>query len=80
MSDIDPQEFGRLQAEVEALRRDTDKQTETLAALVREVSEMRRQMDEAKGGWRMLMLMGGAAAAGGGTLMAVAQKLFKVIG
>lgn len=80
MTEIDPQEFGRLQAEVEALRRDTDTQTKMLAQLVADVSTMRIQMAEAKGGWRMLMLLGGGAAAAGGTVMAVLQKVFKVIG
>lgn len=59
---IDPQDYGRLTAEV--------------AQLQREVTELRCDMkkvletlQEARGGWRTLMLVGGAAATVGGALV-----------
>lgn len=68
MPDIDPIAFGRLQAEVEALRRDTDQQTQMLSALVNEVSGMRTQLAEARGGWKVLMFLGGGSAAVGASI------------
>lgn len=68
MSDIDPQEFGRLQAEVVALRRDNDRMLEMLGKLTTSVDSINEKLSEAKGGWRLLMLLGGAAATLGGLL------------
>jgi hypothetical protein len=65
MSDIDPQEFGRLQAQVEQLLEDNRLNTETLNAMASAIQSMQLQMAEAKGGWRVLMLLGGAAAGAG---------------
>ena len=55
MSDIDPQEFGRLQAQVEQLL----KSVETLAG---KVDGMSQQMSEASGGWKVLMALGTISA------------------
>lgn len=80
MAAIDPQEFGRLEAEVAALRRDNDRQLAMLTAMQQQLVAIESRLSEAKGGWRALMLLGGASAAMGGTLMGIAQKLFKVLG
>lgn len=68
MSDIDPQEFGRLQAEVVALRRDNDRMLELLGKLTVTVDSINTKLSEAKGGWRLLMALGGSAAMLGGVL------------
>lgn len=65
MSDIDPQEFGRLQAQVETLIESDRVKTELLQTLTDNVTAMRLQLAEANGGWRVLMLLGGAAASFG---------------
>jgi uncharacterized SAM-dependent methyltransferase len=75
MNDINPQEFGRLQSEVEGLRRDTNNQTVMLQTLVSEMSAMRTQMAEAKGGWRVLMFLGGSAGALGAGLATWVNQL-----
>jgi malate synthase len=80
MPDFDPQEFGRMQAQIETLRRDNDELLSMVKELSAEVRAIRLQLTEAKGGWRMLMLLGGGAAAAGGTVMAIAQRMFKVLG
>jgi hypothetical protein len=68
MSDIDPQEFGRMQAQVELLLRSDAEKTELLKALAADVSAMREQMAEARGGWKLMMMLGGASAAFGGAI------------
>jgi len=78
--DINPQEFGRLQAEVQALRRDQDKQTTMLETLINEMSEMRTQLSEAKGGWKVLMALGGGAAALGSIAGPIVGRIFKIVG
>ena len=65
MSDIDPQEFGRLQAQVEMLLKSNQTLTDALEALTASVTAMRMEMAEAKGGWKVLMLLGGASASVG---------------
>lgn len=76
---LDPKEFGRLEAEVEALRRDNDRLLLLLERLDRKLEAIESKLAEARGGWRALMLIGGASAALGGTVMGVLQKLFKVV-
>lgn len=68
MNAIDPQEFGRLQAQVETLIKSDAAKTDLLRDLSDNVTAMRLQMAEAKGGWRALMLIGGASATVGSAL------------
>lgn len=75
MSDIDPQEFGRLQAEVVALRRDNDRMLELLDKLTTTVDSINDKLSEAKGGWKLLMLLGGSAATLGGLISWAAQHV-----
>jgi hypothetical protein len=56
---IDPQDFGRLEGEVTALRRDVD--------LMRDdIKELLAAVESARGGWRVLLAVGAAAGALGG--------------
>jgi len=66
MSEFNPMEFGRLQAQVETLLKSDAEKTELLRALHQDVTAMRLQMAEARGGWKLMMLLGGAAASLGG--------------
>jgi molybdopterin biosynthesis enzyme len=53
---IDPQDFGRLEGEVTALRREVD--------LMRDdIKELLAAVENAKGGWRVLLAVGGVAGA-----------------
>lgn len=63
MSDIDPQEFGRLQAEVSALRRDNDRMLALLERLDGRLEGISQQLSQAKGGWKMLVGIGAAVGA-----------------
>lgn len=76
MSDIDPQEFGRLQAQVQQLLESNKVLTETIATLSTAVQSMQLQMAEAKGGWRALMLIGGASATFGGLATTALSHFF----
>jgi hypothetical protein len=62
LSDIDPKEFGRLQAQVETLLESDRQKTELLERLVADMTAVRLQLAEANGGWKLLMLLGGGAA------------------
>lgn len=70
MSDhlVDPVTFGRLQAEVEALRRDSDRLVKLIEAQAASLAAIERQLSEARGGWKTLVLLGGAASAFGAAL------------
>lgn len=68
MSDIDPQEFGRLQAQVEILLQSNKSLTDALETLTLSVTAMRMEMAEARGGWKLMMALGGAAASLGGLI------------
>lgn len=68
MPEIDPQEFGRLQAQVEQLLESNRLLTETVTTMSTAIQSMQLQMAEAKGGWRALVFLGGAAASMGGVV------------
>jgi hypothetical protein len=68
MADINPQEFGRLQAQVQQLLESNRLLTESVTAMSQAIQAMQLQMAEAKGGWRLLMAIGGAAASAGGLI------------
>jgi hypothetical protein len=55
---IDPRDFGRLEQQVANLSEQVATLQETLAAI-------NTTLNEAKGGWRALMMLGGAGAAAG---------------
>lgn len=74
---IDPVQFGRVQAEVEALRRDADKLLQTQQEQIQMLQKLNEQLTEARGGWKMLMLIGGASATFGAL---VSKILAPVVG
>lgn len=68
MTDVDPTEFGRLQAQVLELREYKDRTIETLERIDKSLQAIEVQLAEARGGWRTLLLVGGAAGALGSGL------------
>jgi len=68
LSDIDPQEFGRLQAQVETLIASDAKKTELLETLATDMTAVRLQLAEASGGWKLLVMLGGASSVVGGAI------------
>jgi hypothetical protein len=68
MSEINPQEFGRLQAQVETLIASDSAKTELLAQLAADMTAVRLQLAEAQGGVKIMLLLGGASASFGGLI------------
>jgi hypothetical protein len=68
VSDIDPQEFGRLQATVDALESD-------MSEMKADVRIIRDAITEARGGWRLLLMIGGAAASIGAAVSWVVDHI-----
>lgn len=62
VSAIDPQEFGRVQAEVAGLRRDNDRLLALVEKLSLQMDDVELRLSEARGSWKALMFIGGAAA------------------
>jgi predicted Rdx family selenoprotein len=77
MSDINPQEFGRLQAQVETLIRSDAEKTELLKTLAEDMTAVRLQLAEAGGGWKLLVMLGGASATFGGAISWVVTHFSK---
>jgi len=65
MTEIDPREFGRLEAEVKAL-------TKSMEEMSADLKAVRSAMDAAGGGWRVLVAVGALSGA-------VTAALVKVI-
>lgn len=65
-NDIDPQEFGRIEAEVAGLRRDNDRLIGLLEKLEGRLQRIEDQLSQANGGWKVLMAIGGASSVVGG--------------
>jgi hypothetical protein len=58
---VDPREFGRLEGEVIAMRREIDE-------LRDDVKKLLAAVENARGGWRTLLMVGAAAGALGGLI------------
>jgi hypothetical protein len=74
VSEINPQEFGRLQAQVETLIVSDARKTELLETMSESIAAIQLQLAEAKGGWRLLVAIGGAAGSlGAGVAWAISH-------
>jgi hypothetical protein len=67
-NEFNAQEFGRLQAEVSAQRRDLDRMATSLETMAQALEAVQHQLAEAKGGWKTLLMVGGAAATFGAVI------------
>jgi uncharacterized protein (DUF1786 family) len=77
VSDISPQEFGRLQAQVETLIESDREKTELLIQLAKDMTAVRLQLAEASGGWKLLVMLGGSASMLGGAITWAFQHFTK---
>jgi prefoldin subunit 5 len=74
MPEIDPQEFGRLQGQVEQLIRSNEVLTETVSTMATAITAMQLQLAKAEGGWKVLVALGGMAGALGSGLTWLASN------
>lgn len=61
MSDIDPREYGRLEARVDHLEG-------MVKAMSEDIRAMRDILEQSKGGWKVMLVIGSAAATAGGAV------------
>lgn len=73
---IDPRDFGRLEAEVIALKAQNTRLEDQIKRQGEKLDILVQAVTEAKGGWKMLMLVG-AASASAGALVAKTVGLLK---
>ena len=66
MSDIDPQEFGRLTAKVERLEME-------VAEMRADLRAVRDMLSEAKGGWKLMLAVAGFAGTAGAVITKAAM-------
>jgi uncharacterized coiled-coil protein SlyX len=70
MNDINPREFGRLEAQVQHLMASMAEQTDLLAAINDRLTAQDKLIEQARGGYRALAWLLGAAATLGGAITA----------
>jgi hypothetical protein len=75
VTEIDPRDFGHLEAQVVSLTELVKAQTVAMAVMAIRLDALNATLTEARGGWRMLMLLGGAAAALGSLIPWVISHL-----
>ena len=77
MSEIDPREFGMLQANVQQLLESDRLKTKSLADLVDAMNDVRVVLAEARGGWKMFVGVGTAFFTAGGFAWETIRHFFK---
>lgn len=68
-------QIARLEEQFSAIRQDMDEMSSQMVALQSQLSEVLAKLNEAKGGWRVLMMLGGAAAGVGAGLSWILQHV-----
>jgi hypothetical protein len=65
----------RLEEQFNTIRRDVEQMAEQMAAQQTQLSEILAKLNEARGGWKMLMLIGGSCASVGATISWMLQHV-----
>ncbi len=80
--DIDARAFGQLEGEVKALAMTLDAQNKTLeqqnvalAAVSKELGEIKTTLSEARGGWKALVWIAGVSATAAGAVTWILQHI-----
>lgn len=71
----DSVQIARLEERMRSMDADMKAQTEALSALQQQMELVLQKLNEAKGGWRLLMYLGGAAATLGASLSWLASHV-----
>lgn len=72
-----PEDLTQARIDIARMEVQIDSLTQVVADLSADIKAMRGQMDEARGGWRTLMLVGGAASSMGAGLTWILQHFGK---
>lgn len=64
-------EIGKLQGQLEAVRADNDRMADSLARIEVDVRAMAATLNQAHGGWRVVVALGSAGGVIGGLLVSV---------
>lgn len=75
MSDINPREFGHLEARVDALTSSVASQAEVMKLMTQQLQTMNNTLTEARGGWKAMMWIGGVAGTAGSVLTWLVQHI-----
>jgi methyl-accepting chemotaxis protein len=62
MTEISPEKFGELRAEVAAQRREIDRMSIAIEQMTTALNEIRQTMSEARGGWQAIAWVAGVAS------------------
>lgn len=65
MSDINPREYGELEATVKHLAKALDEQTKEMKLMSERIKTVEDTLLEAKGGWKVMMWIAGGSSAVG---------------
>jgi methyl-accepting chemotaxis protein len=68
MSEINPERFGELRAEVASQRREIDRMAVALEQMTAALNEIKQTMSEARGGWRAIAYVAGISSTFTGAL------------
>ena len=71
----DSLQIARLEEQFSAMRHSLQEVADSLRAVRAELAIVKSDLEQAKGGWRVLMLMGGAAASLGAGVLWVIQHI-----
>lgn len=75
MVEVDPRDYGKLEAQVERIIKDVDNLSDEIKQLKESIQAIRDLMEQSKGGWKTLVYLGGVASAFGGLVSWLAAHI-----
>lgn len=75
MVEVDPRDYGKLEAQVERIIKDVDNLSDEIKQLKESIQAIRDLMEQSKGGWKTLVYLGGLASTVGGLIAWIASHI-----
>lgn len=75
MVEVDPRDYGKLEAQVERIIKDVDNLSDEIKQLKESIQAIRDLMEQSKGGWKTLVYLGGLASTVGGLIAWLAANI-----
>lgn len=75
MVEVDPRDYGKLEAQVERIIKDVDNLSDEIKQLKESIQAIRDLMEQSKGGWKTLIYLGGLASTVGGLIAWLAAHI-----